>query len=39
LNQESASRAERTGALLGYGAGGLLGPGSGNGGLLNNRGE
>jgi hypothetical protein len=39
LNEESASRAERTGALLGYGAGGLLGPGAGNGGLLNSRGE
>lgn len=39
LNAESAGRAERSGALLGYGAGGLLGPGAGNGGLLNNRGE
>jgi hypothetical protein len=39
LNAESAARAERSGALLGYGAGGLLGPSAGNSGLLNNRGE
>lgn len=35
MNAESAARAERSGALLGYGAGGLLGPGTGGSGLLN----